>query len=445
MLGNRGAKANHNIQQVRREKVKEKILKVLRYCSIKDVAILSSGVFLAQLVGFLCQPIATRLYSPEDFGTLNLIISLVAMFSPILTLQYEFCIVTAKTDREANITTALSFYICFIIVAIFGIGIVIYDYINPKTFASAGLWLYTSIPIMLFTGTATIVTNYNNRFGQYKLIAKISLYRAIISNIIKLGLGYLNFNFSGLILSNMSSTIFGIKRQAKYLLENKKEIMSVKLWELKESFIKNINQPLFSTPGIFVFAYAFSIIPFFINSLYGMQEVGFYSLASSMFALPMSLVSINIGKVFFRNASQEQAQKGNFFNSYRSVVGLTSVLSIIPFVILFFIAEPVFKLVFGDIWVRCGTFAKYLIPMYAVNFVANTVISGLIICGGQKEKFLLQSFFLVFSLITYYIVKVFSLPIEIFLMLISITYAINYIGLLILIYYKSKGEKCESR
>jgi O-antigen/teichoic acid export membrane protein len=404
---------------------------------LEDITVLSGGVFLAQLIGIVAQPIATRIYTPEDFGVLNLILSLTGIFSPIMCLQYEYCIIVAKDHREANQVTALCLSLCTGFTVLFGIGLVIYNLISPKSFELAGGWLYTAIPILFITGISSVVTSYNSRYGEFPLIAKMSVYRAAISNGVKLLLGALHVGFPGLLLSNLLSNALGLRKQATVMLVNRKEILQSKLHDIVGVMKKYRSQALFSTPGVFIVGYSFAVIPMYINALFGTAQVGFYSLATSSLSIPLSVVSTNVGKVFFRNASKEKNETGMFINTLRKTVLFLTAISVAGFTVLYFISEPLFGLVFGEEWRISGLFAKYLIPMYAINFVANATINGLIICEEQKKKMMVQSLFLVFSLATYLVAKIYALSIGQFLGLVNWTYVINYLLLMILLFRKA--------
>lgn len=421
--------------------LKKRVVDFLKKVSIKDIFILSSGMIIAQLIGILAQPIATRLYSPDDFGVFNLILSLVSMFMPITILQYDYCIVSAVDDTEANEVTALSFTILCIFTVLFSIGIIGYNLIFPATFSLAGYWIYFSIFFIFASGIVSIIENYNNRFGQFKLMSVMSVYRASVSNIAKIVLGFAHIGFVGLIVSNVLATTLGIKRQAQYIIKKRKEIFSTSLISMKNVAIKYKNQPLFSAPGLFIVGYAYSVIPFYINSLYGTAQVGYYALATSMLGLPLNLVASSVGKVFFRNASLEVAETGRFTKSFNNTVILLLVLSVVPFVILYFTAEPIFSYVFGSEWIVTGAYVKLLIPLYFTRFIANTIIVSLIICGSQKAKLIIQSSFLLVSFLVFAIVQYYNLSINYFLIMSSLGYAINYLIMILFIFKKSKDIK----
>ena len=420
--------------------MKQKLIAFIEACGLKQVFILSSGVVIAQVIGILAQTVATRLYDPDQFGLLNLLVSLVSMFTPLVTMQYEYSIITEKTDKNANSVTAVCFLFCSIGTFVFAVGVTIYNIIVPETFAELGGWLSVSVVMIFFSGIASIATSYNNRFGQYGIISKVSVYRAAVSGAVKLAYGAVKPSFVGLVLSNIISTAFGMRKQTKYMRqkENMTQIARVSREDLKGAFLRNINQMLYSTPGLFIIGYSSSVIPFYIKSLYGLTENGFYAITVSTISLPLTLISANVGKVFFKNAAQEYNTTGSFFKSVKSTVLMLSVISAAGFTLLYFIAVPLFSLVYGSEWARSGQFAVYIVPLYAIKFVSHAVNGGLIIRKKQKMLLVVRSLFLVASFICYYAAKYLALPIETFLIMISLSYAALYLVLLIMVIINSR-------
>lgn len=365
---------------------------------------------------------------------------MVTMFTPLLAFEYQKGIVSAKTDREANVLSALTIYVLFVTVAFISIGLIIFNYLKPNTFEEAGLWIYLAIPLLFFSGLVKIVDAYNNRFEQYKLMSSIAIIRSTTSNFIKVILGFLQFNFIGLIIAQFFATIFGIKRQARYMKSKKNEIFRTTFNELKNAAIKYKVQPLFSMPGLFVTMGSFSILPILINSLYSLDETGYFALAVNMLAIPLTLVSTNVGKVFFRRATLEKHNSGNFYSTFISTFVLLLVISLIGFSILWFIAEPIFSLVFGQEWVRSGLFVKILIPLFAVRFIVTGLMNGFIISGKQLLRLIIQFFFIVEVFVIYIFARVNSLPIEKFLELINYSYLTVYLVLLLVLYLASKNK-----
>ena len=145
------------------------------------------------------------------------------------------------------------------------------------------------------------------------------------------------------------------------------------------------------------------------------------------------MISNNVARVFFKNASEEFEKTGQFSSSFRSTAILLTTLSVVGFSLLWFIAEPLFSLVYGAEWVRSGLFTKILIPMYAARFVVSGLMHGFVISKKQKLKTVLQSLFIVAMAGGYIISKLGIVSVEGFLIFINWTYFILYVVLFVVL------------
>ncbi|MDC4533125.1 polysaccharide biosynthesis protein, partial [Acinetobacter baumannii] len=75
---------------------------------LKAVSVLVGGTAFAQLVGLICLPILTRLYSPEDYAVLGIYVAIVSILSVIACLRLEIAIPIPEKDAEAKSLLILS-------------------------------------------------------------------------------------------------------------------------------------------------------------------------------------------------------------------------------------------------------------------------------------------------------------------------------------------------
>lgn len=415
-----------------------KILHILRKVSFKDIAILSSGVLIAQIIGILCQPITTRIYGEVIIGQIALYTATLTMLLPILTMQYDICIVAAQSDEDADTLTALSIYLGMFISVIISISIIIYDIFQPNAFREIGGYIYTYIFLFTLTVITSVATNLNNRHKQYKLISKVSIISASTSGVVKIGMGFLGFGFIGLLLSEFMSLIIGFRMKSKYIFENFRTIFSKKPDVLLKCAKRYKNQPLYSVPGNFIVAFAYSILAFIISQLYGVNELGFYSLSITMLGLPFGLVSESISRVFYKNASIEFNNTRTIKDSFENASVLLFIVAIPIFVVIYIFAEPAFAFVFGSVWIRSGTFVKILVPLFFVRFLTSGLITGLIIIEKQLAKMLLQALFLISVGVSWLLTSQLSLSIETFLSVISYSYAAVYVVIYLFLLRESR-------
>ena len=191
-------------------------------------------------------------------------------------------------------------------------------------------------------------------------------------------------------------------------------------------------------PGIFILQFSYSFIPVIINTCFSTREGGFFSITVAILGLPLNLISNNVSRVFFKNASEELEKTGCFSSSFRNTAILLISVSLVGFSLLWFIAEPLFSIVYGEEWVQSGIFTKILIPMYAARFVMSGLMHGFVISKKQRLKTFLQSLFIVAMAVGYILSKLKIVSIEGFLSYINWTYFLLYIVLFIVLWYQSK-------
>ena len=67
----------------------------------KNSAKLLSASVIVQIVGLLIYPILTRLYSPENFGMINLFLSISGVLTILSTAELQYSIVLPKSEERA--------------------------------------------------------------------------------------------------------------------------------------------------------------------------------------------------------------------------------------------------------------------------------------------------------------------------------------------------------
>jgi O-antigen/teichoic acid export membrane protein len=77
------------------------------------------------------------------------------------------------------------------------------------------------------------------------------------------------------------------------------------------------------------------------------------------------------------------AEKRKMYPTLKKTIGLLSILSLIPFSIVFFFGEPIFVFVFGENWVLAGQISEILAPWLMINFVTSPISTLPLVLGKQ--------------------------------------------------------------
>ncbi|HCN24421.1 MAG TPA: hypothetical protein DIS65_03525, partial [Candidatus Marinimicrobia bacterium] len=85
-----------------KNKLREQIQRILTKGTFaSDVAVMTSGTGFGQLIFLGFSPIFMRLFTPEAFGNLALVMSISAIVAIVITLRYEMAIPIAADDKKA--------------------------------------------------------------------------------------------------------------------------------------------------------------------------------------------------------------------------------------------------------------------------------------------------------------------------------------------------------
>ncbi|WP_275068165.1 lipopolysaccharide biosynthesis protein [Mammaliicoccus sciuri] len=260
------------------------------------IMILSSGI--AQIILIATVPIISRLYSPNEFGVFTVFSNIVTVLIPIINARYDLLIITAKSNKRANILSTISFFVSLIIILIMLPICIMYIYYNPIYIIETSL----VILILLLVSLTNIFTSYLNREKNYRMLGLINISRAFFMSVIQIILGFLSFGSIGLIIgfafSYIAGVTIGYKSFKTYftIVKNKNQIIN--------QFIVNKNQLIFSTPSILLNSLSFSIVIFFISILYTSEDVGVYGMVTRILGVPITIISLVLSKIFMQTSNE---------------------------------------------------------------------------------------------------------------------------------------------
>ncbi len=424
--------------------LKEKLQQLTQHRFFRAILTLFSGSLIGQLVSVASSLFTSRLFTDYEIGIYTLMTTAVTLFSSVACFKYEPSIVVAEDDDEAYDLLSLCLTLCGGTTLVFAVGYCIYLWCKPEIWASAGIFSLLTIAVFFLTGVNDIMYNYNTRFQNYGLISKAYAWSSTVKYSMQIALGYFGFSTDGMKVSSLTGTALGTYFHLHYLWGQKdklhlrgKEARS----RMKKVAVKYRRQPLFAAPSYFVQTASFQVLNFLIEMLYGFATFGIYSLAYRMLNVPITLIGNNVARVlFFKNAAEEYNTTGGYRKSLlTTTLALTAIA--IPMVILLCLLSPwLFSLFFGEAWRMSGVYAIYQAPMYGVRLVVQPLTQALVICRKQNIELFIQGAFLICSAIAFIYCRMAAAPMEVFLILISISYSFFYLVLYGAIYLFGKKK-----
>ncbi|MFC0187177.1 lipopolysaccharide biosynthesis protein [Fictibacillus aquaticus] len=404
----------------------------------RSILILFSGSILAQIIVLATSPILTRLFTVEEIGIYTFVLSFCSIFMAVINGRYDVPIVTEEREEYVfpliKLALIIALFLSIVVTLIYAIYI---TWISPMYKE----YIYTIVIVYLLLvsyGVLNILTAYNNRKKDYKIITAVYVVRTFFQNFGAVGLGFFKLGVVGLLLPYTVGQLMGIRRQGKPLFAHYKSILGSSKKNIMYVLKKHSKQPLYSAPAILANSLSYSSIVIFIDILYNMSTVGYYSISVRILGLPLALISGNVAKVFLEEASREFNATNQFYKSLKKTVVFQFSLAI-PMVAFMMLFSPwLFGLFFGEQWKVAGEYVVYLAPMFGIRFIVSAISPGLVIANKQQLELLMQFIFIVASTISFLLAHTLHFSIEEFLISISIAFSIAYLLFFIAVFRYSK-------
>lgn len=361
-----------------------------------QVSFVAGGTLIAQVLNVLIIPIVSRIYSPVDFGVMAVYSSVIAILSELSGFRYYLAIPLPKSKKYAEALVFLSIiiqisFVCIIFLIIMFLGEVIFtklsldELIPYKYFIPLGL---------IFIGIYNILVQWSVREGFFNAIGFTKISQCVAGAASKIGLGFLGFIPTGLLLGTIISQAGGIItlclaaiKKNGFPVFNKNNIYRVAL--------KYRKMPLFSTWYGLINSMGTGLPQLFLSSFYSLQEAGLFLMASSLLSIPTSFVGQAMSQVFIQRASIAKNSNNVSSLSMRAYLLLLKI-GFFPIALISIFAPPLFSFFLGERWGASGIYAIVLVPFIAYRF-AFSPLSMLYLILDKQESSVVHELIYLFS------------------------------------------------
>jgi O-antigen/teichoic acid export membrane protein len=400
----------------------------------KGLFIIGGGTALSQIIIVISLPIITRIYSPEQVGTLSAFSSLLSILIVGSAFKYEFAIPLPKKVNDAEYLLILSFcaitisgIILFIILTFFG------GYI-AKIFHLDILLPYIWLLLLGFFASAIYqtLTYWAIREKDYLRITQTKISQNICGSGSKIILGILSLGSFGLVLGDIIGRLVGIVTLGKIILpriwKSIAEFNFDKIIFIAKEYKKF---PLYSLPAGLINELALQVPILLLSSIFDLQIVGLYTLAYLVLIGPVSVVSSSMSQVFFSEMSHLIRDRSKQMLPFYYEITKKLFLFGAPLILLVAIISPfLLPLIFGAAWKDAGSFT---LPM-SIFVIAQFVISPtdrLELLGFNHWELLWNIGRTISVLFGFYLASLYKLSpnttILIYSIIMTIMYTINFV------------------
>lgn len=350
------------------------IISLIKSASVRNFTKLLSANVVAQVIGLLVYPILTRVYAPEDFGLLNLFLSIANVLVVLAIADYYYAIVLPKNNKHAVALTHVSILLLLIVVGLVAISVCFSAPIS-RLFKSPSLAeYYWMMPIYVLVMGAWNILNYwyirQKKFGR---ISEFQITQSALSAGGKIGFGYAGVLQGGMIYSVIIAPVISLI--TNLLLSWRTTLRSlceVSWQEMKKQSKDYRNFPLFVLPRSFINVLAGQLPVLLLTPFFGAKYVGLFSMAVLLGYTPIGTITRAIYQVLYQNTTERVHQNLSIGTVFWRFIGYTSLIIIPVFSVLYFFLPDLTAWLLSEEWRVVGEYIRWMLPWLYFSLIVGS-------------------------------------------------------------------------
>ena len=375
---------------------------MLRSSGVRNFAKLFSANVVAQAIGLLVYPILTRIYSPEDFGLLNLFLSIGGVLTLIAVAEYHYAIVLPKEEKDAVGVFHVGFLLLSCLVILVGVSGVFSEPISLLFKAPSLSSVYYLLPGYVFLMGLWNLLNY--WYTRQQKFGKISIYQmsqSIISSASKIILGIQNLLRVGMVYSVVFAPLISILLVVVGSWRTLTPLFKFSWNNICQQAAKYKNFPLYVMPRGLLNTLGGNLPTLLLTPYFGLVEIGFFGMALTLAFRPINIVCSSLYQVLYQKVTDKVNEQKGVLSLLRNFLMQIGVVTLLLFGVLYLVMPYMVSFLLGAEWVVVSDYIRIFLP-WLFFVVLNTSLSFL------PDVFGKQSIYLLFE-ISYIVVRLLAL------------------------------------
>ncbi len=358
-----------------------------------NVGKLASGTVLSQAVMLVAQPVVSRYFGPDEYGSFAAFMTIPQTIAVVAGLRYDMAVVLPQRDADARrlvrvvlgIATAVSVVTSLVTWAA---APTIAGWMNRPELAP---WLGWSGVIVWATATVNVMSYWFTRQLRYAAIStnRVQQSASIEGGRITAGVA----GFSGGIGGQMFGQVFGQVTAALTMLWKGRDAWrpvpaSVTTHEpahdaapVRDLLHRYRRMPLFNAPNALVDAVRTNGILLLIGLDYSVATQGQFGKAWLVMQAPLALINGAVSQVFFQKFAA--TARGQMRPLVDRSVRLSLRVGVVPFAMLGVASPWLFPWYLGGDWVLAGQIARALVPWLYLNLATSPISTVFVVADRQ--------------------------------------------------------------
>jgi O-antigen/teichoic acid export membrane protein len=359
----------------------------------RDLARLGSGAGIGQLAILAVTPLLTRLYSPEHFGQLGLLLAFSSVALVFVGLRYDVAIASAPELRDADALAALSIG-AILPTAVVAAGVLAAISANDVLGFGAlpPLVAVAAVPYLALAAVVMTFRYWHVRRQSFSVIGTAIALQGCGRAVVPIFASPVIPGFWGLFAGEIAGRLLGIRRLARDAWGAVKQVDAD---SLRAAAKANWRYPAIVLPSALVDAMAVALPLPLVALFYGDSVAGQFALVQRVASGPSALIASSFADVVHGRATEAIGRGAPLTPVFAAASKRLLLLSIAIYLPLALLGPMFAETVFGKSWQAAGVLLATLSPALAISLVVSPLSRLVLVTGKLHYKLIADAFCLV--------------------------------------------------
>lgn len=348
---------------------------------MKNVAKISSGTILGQIISIITLPLITRIYNAEIIGSWSAISAIATVLVYCVDLGLSQAIMVESDDGVKKLYQMISTLSLFICIPAYFISLAYY-LVSGYNFTTSLIHAFFVVVYAYTMRQVQTCYTWLNREKQYNILMKNPVINYMSVAAFSIILGFMGFKSYGYF--------WGVTLGQLFTLINMKAALPKKMFYFDSRYYKQIisthsDYVKYQMPSLVSAQLRQSLPNLLIGLLFGNEMLGYFSISQRLLSLPINFIGQSLGRVFYQTiAEMKRAGKEIGLFLQRNMDRATKI-ALIPMILFAAFGDAAIVIFFGKEYALGGTISRIVVFRSLFNFL-STSLAGIDIVTEQQKR-----------------------------------------------------------
>ena len=349
----------------------------------KSVASVLTGTALAQIIPIIGSLLIARLYAPAEFGVFSAWLGIVLLLGVVLTGRFETALAIEADGEPRRLAFISTLATAGLVACAAATLLAIAMFVVPGvTDSFPVVLLVASVPTALSIAIAQSWQSWAAAEGSYRHLSVMRIVQAGAVTVIQIIMGTIEASADALAIAHILGVAMGVACSA-YLMPTGGFPAGQAIATVRSFWTRHRRFPLLSLPADAINTGAAQLPLLIVASRFGAETAGLLAMTMRILGAPIGLLGKSVLDVFKRHAASSFRERGECRSDYVRTFKVLALGSVAFCSVMIFASESLFTITFGEAWRGAGTIAVWLLPLFALRFIASPLSYMVYIAGKQ--------------------------------------------------------------